>query len=212
MLHEAREKFSNLPRGTRRVLIALFLFIDANLLGTSNGWGLLNLMDLIVGDGLPNDLVWLMQVIESITAGFILIKVLFDDIPSSNLRTACLILSPIFMVLVTFVTLDILLRGLDTGASFTLDLVSIITGTLTWSSTYLAIAIGLTLTYKVQRYGNFAQSELFMIGMYLSMIMIWTDYFFPLSSLSTTKDGVLTWSVLLFTLFAAFVLTGWLES
>ena len=208
MLHEAREKFSNLPRGTRRVLIALFLFIDANLLGTSNGWGLLNLLDLIVGDGLPNDLVWLMQVIESITAGFILIKVLFDDIPSSNLRTACLILSPIFMVLVTFVTLDILLRGLDTGASFTLDLVSIITGTLTWSSTYLAIAIGLTLTYKVQRYGNFAQSELFMIGMYLSMIMIWTDYFFPLSSLSTTKDGVLTWSVLLFTLFAAFVLTG----
>ena len=112
------------------------------------------------------------------------------------------------MVIVTFVTLDILLRGLDTGASFTLDLVSIITGTLTWSSTYLAIAIGLTLTYKVQRYGNFAQSELFMIGMYLSMIMIWTDYFFPMSSLSTTKDGVLTWSVLIFTLVLAFILTG----
>ena len=208
MLHEARDKFSSLPRGTQRTLIALFLFIDANILGTSNGWGILNVLDAFLGGGLPNDLVWLLQVIESITAGFILIKVLFDDVKRSIFRTMGLILSPLFMVLVTFVTLDILLRGLDTGASFTLDTVSIITGTLTWSSTYLAIAIGLTLTYKVQRYGNFAQSELFMIGMYLSMIMIWTDYFFPISNLSTTKDGVLTWSVLLFTLLAAFILTG----
>ena len=208
MLHEAREKFSNLPRGIQRTIIAVLLFIDSNLLGTSNGLGVLNLLDILVGGGLPDDLVWLLQIVESITAGFILVKVLFDDVPSSNVRTVGLILSPIFMVIVTFVTLDILLRGLDTGASFTLDLVSIITGTLTWSSTYLAIAIGLTLTYKVQRYGNFAQSELFMIGMYLSMIMIWTDYFFPMSSLSTTKDGVLTWSVLIFTLVLAFILTG----
>ena len=112
------------------------------------------------------------------------------------------------MVAVTFYSLDILLQGLGASAGFTLDLVSITTGTLTWSSTYLAIAIGLTLTYKVQRYGNFAQSELFMIGMYLSMIMIWSDYFFPMTSLSTTKEGVLTWSVLIFTLIAAFILTG----
>ena len=206
--HEAREKFSSLPRGIQRTIIAILLFIDSNLLGTSNGLGVLNLLDILVGGGLPDDLVWLLQIVESITAGFILVKVIFDDVPSSNVRTVGLILSPIFMVIVTFVTLDILLRGLDTGASFTLDLVSIITGTLTWSSTYLAIAIGLTLTYKVQRYGNFAQSELFMIGMYLSMIMIWTDYFFPMSSLSTTKDGVLTWSVLIFTLVLAFILTG----
>ena len=153
-------------------------------------------------------MVWLLQVVESLTAGFIIIKVFFDDVPQGNFRTIALLTSPLFMILVTFLTLDILLRGLGEGASFTLDLVSVATGTLTWSSTYLAIAIGLTLTYKVQRYGNFAQSELFMIGMYLSMIMIWSDYFFPLSSLSTTKDGVLTWSVLIFTLIAAFVLTG----
>ena len=112
------------------------------------------------------------------------------------------------MVAVTFYTLDLLLQGLGTSAGFTLDLVSITTGTLTWSSTYLAIAIGLTLTYKVQRYGNFAQSELFMIGMYLSMIMIWSDYFFPMTSLSPTKEGVQTWSVLIFTFLAAFILTG----
>jgi neutral amino acid transport system permease protein len=208
MLHEARYKYSNLSRGTRRILIATILFVDANLLGTSNGIGILNIVDTILGDGIPNDLVWLLQVVESLTAGFIIIKVFFDDVPPSNFRTLALLTSPLFMIIFTFLTLDILLNGLGEGASFTLDLVSVATGTLTWSSTYLAIAIGLTLTYKVQRYGNFAQSELFMIGMYLSMIMIWSDYFFPLSSLSTTKDGVLTWSVLIFTLISAFILTG----
>ena len=208
MLHDARDKFSELPRGVRRIIFAVLLFVDANFLGTLNGYGSLNILDMLLGDTLPNDMVWLIQLIESITAGFVVIKVLFDDVPSSPLRTLSLLLSPFFMVAVTFYSLDLLLQGLGASAGFTLDLVSITTGTLTWSSTYLAIAIGLTLTYKVQRYGNFAQSELFMIGMYLSMIMIWTDYFFPMTSLSTTKEGVLTWSVLAFTLIAAFILTG----
>ena len=208
MLHDARENFSELPRGVRRIIFAVLLFVDANFLGTLNGYGSLNLLDMLLGDTLPNDMVWLIQLIESITAGFVVIKVIFDDVPSSPYRMFALLLSPFFMVAVTFYSLDLLLEGLGASAGFTLDLVSITTGTLTWSSTYLAIAIGLTLTYKVQRYGNFAQSELFMIGMYLSMIMIWTDYFFPMTSLSTTKEGVLTWSVLAFTLIAAFILTG----
>jgi len=208
MLHEARNRFSQLPRGTRRLIIAALLFIDANFLGTLNSIGSLNIIDKLFGGGLPNDLVWLLQLVESIAAGFLVVKILFDDAPSGVPRTIAILLSPFFMVAVTFFSLDILLQGLGEDASFTLDLVSISTGTLTWSSTYLAIAIGLTLTYKVQRYGNFAQSELFMIGMYLSMIMIWSDYFFPMANLSTTKDGVLTWSVFLFTLVAAFVLTG----
>ena len=197
-----------MPRGTRRLIVAALLFIDANFLGTLNSIGSLNIIDKLFGGGLPNDLVWLLQLVESIAAGFLVVKILFDDAPSGVPRTIAILLSPFFMVAVTFFSLDILLQGLGEGASFTLDLVSISTGTLTWSSTYLAIAIGLTLTYKVQRYGNFAQSELFMIGMYLSMIMIWSDYFFPVANLSTTKDGVLTWSVFLFTLVAAFVLTG----
>ena len=208
MLHEARNRFSQFPRGTRRLIVAALLFIDANFLGTLNSIGSLNIIDKLFGGGLPNDLVWLLQLVESIAAGFLVVKILFDDAPSGVPRTIAILLSPFFMVAVTFFSLDILLQGLGEGASFTLDLVSISTGTLTWSSTYLAIAIGLTLTYKVQRYGNFAQSELFMIGMYLSMIMIWSDYFFPVANLSTTKDGVLTWSVFLFTLVAAFVLTG----
>ena len=164
MLHDARTRFSELPQGVRRLVFAFLLFVDANYLGTLNGYGSLNILDMLLGDALPNDMVWLIQLIESITAGFVVIKVLFDDVQSSPLRTLGLLLSPFFMVAVTFYSLDLLLQGLGASAGFTLDLVSITTGTLTWSSTYLAIAIGLTLTYKVQRYGNFAQSELFMIG------------------------------------------------
>ena len=134
------------------------MFLDANLLGTLNGYGSLNIIDTLLGGGLPNDMVWILQVIESISAGFVVVKVLFDDAPKGVARSLGLLLSPLLMVILTFFTLDILMQGLDVSGSFTLDSVSIATGTLTWSSTYLAIAIGLTLTYKVQRYGNFAQS------------------------------------------------------
>ena len=158
MLHDARTRFSELPQGVRRLVFAVLLFFDSNYLGTLNGYGSLNILDMLLGDALPNDMVWLIQLIQSITAGFVVIKVLFDDVPSSPLRTLALLLSPFFMVAVTFYSLDLLLQGLGASAGFTLDLVSITTGTLTWSSTYLAIAIGLTLTYTVQRYGNFAQS------------------------------------------------------
>lgn len=208
MLQDVRKRMSELPRGTKRAIIAVLMFLDANYLGTLNGIGTLNLVDSILGGSLPNDMVWLAQLVQSIIAGFLVVKIFFDDLPKGYPRTIAILLSPLFLLLIVFISLDLLLQGLGNTASFTLDLVSITTGTLTWSSTYLAIAIGLTLTYKVQRYGNFAQSELFMIGMYLSMIMIWSDYFFPLANTDSSKDGVLTWSVLIFVLVAAFVLTG----
>ncbi|HJL59720.1 MAG TPA: hypothetical protein QF621_05155, partial [Candidatus Thalassarchaeaceae archaeon] len=99
-----------------------------------------------------------------------------------------------------------LMIGLNTSAVIYFNLSSIGFSTLTWSSTYLAIAVGCTLTYSVQRYGNFAQSEFFMLGMYVAVMIMWMDYFFPL--VSTPKDGVLVWSVLVWTLLGAFVLTG----
>jgi neutral amino acid transport system permease protein len=209
MLHEARKKFSGLPRrGYRRLVIAIAMLLDANFLGLLYGIGSLNTIDALLGGGLPYDMVWILQLIESISAGFVFVKILYDDVPSSIFRTIGLLLSPLFLVALTFFTLDILMQGLEVTGGFTLDSASIITGTMTWSTTYLAIAVGLTLTYKVQRYGNFAQSELFMIGMYLAVLMVWTDLLFPMSNLPTSRDGVLTWSVLIFILIAAFVLTG----
>ena len=210
MLQQIREnynQFSNsLTTTQKRVIITSILFLDSLILGLTYDKGFLNLIDIVLLDNLPTDLIWLMQILESITAGFIVVKMFFDDIPKSNLRTVLIFLSPIFIIMIVFVTLEALLQGLETRATITLDLISISTGTLTWASTYLAIAIGLTLTYKVQRYGNFAQSEFFMIGMYLAMILVWSDYFVPMYD--APRDGVLTWSVLSWTLLGAFVLTG----
>ena len=210
MLQQISENYNQLSNSfsstQKRAIIVSILFLDSLIFGLTYGKGLLNFVDSLLLDKLPTDLIWLMQIIESITAGFIVVKMFFDDIPKSNLRTALIFLSPIFLIMVVFVTLEALLQGLETRATITLDLISISTGTLTWASTYLAIAIGLTLTYKVQRYGNFAQSEFFMIGMYLAMILVWSDYFVPMYD--APRDGVLTWSVLCWTLLGAFVLTG----
>ena len=194
MLRQIRENYNQLSNSfsttQKRLIIVSFLFLDSLIFGLTYGKGLLNFVDTLLLDKLPTDLIWLMQIVESITAGFIVVKMFFDDIPKSNLRTALIFLSPIFLIMVVFVTLEALLQGLETRATITLDLISISTGTLTWASTYLAIAIGLTLTYKVQRYGNFAQSEFFMIGMYLAMILVWSDYFVPMYD--APRDGVLT--------------------
>ena len=178
-------------------------------MGLRYAYGSLNLMDYVLeflGTGIPNDMIWLLQTLVAISAAFFFIKILFDDVPVSWGRSIGIACSPLFLLVMIWLTLDILFKGLSEDAVITLDLVSITVGTLTWSSTYLAIAVGLTLTYKVQRYGNFAQSEFFMIGMYLAMIMVWTDYFFPLAD--TASDGTLVWSLLLWTILGAFILTG----
>jgi len=206
MLQQIRENYNQLSTLHKRLIISLFLFFDSLYLGLSYGYGSLNLLDTILMDNLPTDLIWLLQLLESIGAGFLVVKIFFDDLPVSPIRTIAITTAPLFMLGVVFLSLEALLQGLDTRATITLDLISISTGTLTWASTYLAIAVGLTLTYKVQRYGNFAQSEFFMIGMYLAMIMVWSDYFVPL--FDAPRDGVLTWSLLTWSLIAAFILTG----
>ena len=205
MFETQLSKWNALGRFERRAILALLIILDANM-GLLKGWGLLNLVDSLVGGNIPNDMVWLLQVIESISGGFLVVKILFDDVPESWLRSIAIAVSPLFILFMVGLSLDNLFKGLNDDVRLTLDLVSITTSTLTWSSTYLAIAVGLTLTYKVQRYGNFAQSEFFMLGMYLSMVMVWSDYFFPMYD--APLDGTLAWSVLLWTLAAAFVLTG----
>ena len=205
MLENLKSTWSSLHPGQRRTILALAIILDA-LSGLLDGRGSLNLLDWIAAGGIPNDMVWLLQVLESICGSFFLIKILFDNVPESNARSLGIALSPLFLLGMVWLTLDFLFKGLADDATITIDLVSIGVGTLTWSSTYLAIAVGLTLTYKVQRYGNFAQSEFFMIGMYLSMVMVWTEHFFPLYD--APRDGTLVWSLLIWTVLGAFILTG----
>ena len=203
---ELPESFSSLPRGWQRFTIATLLFVDATILGLLNGQGILNLVDLILGKGIPNDLIWLLQLVEAVCAGFVYFKIFFDDLKPGFVRNLAIASSPLLLLIIVFFSLDLLFRGLDTKASIVLDAVSIGTNTLIWSSTYLAIALGLTLTYKVQRYGNFAQSEFFMVGMFLAMVLAWSNQYSPLYE--ATADGVIAWSLLIRTLFVAFVCTG----
>ncbi len=205
MIESAKTAWYSLNRGQRRLIVSLVIMVDA-WVGLRYGSGSLNLLDKVLSGGIPNDMVWLLQIVLAISGGFMLIKILFDDVPESSARSLGIACSPLFLLFIVYLTLDILFKGMSDDAIITLDLISISVGTLTWSTTYLAIAVGLTLTYKVQRYGNFAQSEFFMIGMYLSMVMVWVDQFYPLAS--APRDGVLVWSLLLWTILGAFVLTG----
>nr|AIE92795.1 high-affinity branched-chain amino acid transport system permease protein BraE (livM) [uncultured marine group II/III euryarchaeote AD1000_28_C09] len=83
-----------------------------------------------------------------------------------------------------------------------------------WGAAYLAIAAGLTLTYKVQRFGNFAQAEIMLFGAYVGFTMMWSPYFYTLVNdrkvlnIDVSKDEVLTWDLLFWACVTGFVLTG----
>ena len=200
-----REHWNSLSRGTRRIVIALAISLDA-CSGLLFELGSLNIIDMVLFDSLPTDLVWLLQTLQLICMGFVVVKVFFDDLPDSTIRTILITTSPLLLIAHVLFSLHVLLSGQDLVALVTLNLGSLMTSTLTWSSTYLAIAVGCTLTYSVQRYGNFAQSEYFMLGMYVGIALMWTDWLFPLSD--APADETLVWSLFLYVLIAAFILTG----
>ena len=139
------------PRWLRRTIIFLTVLIDATILGLLNNSGTLNLLDFTVDGSLPNDMIWLIQIIQSFFGGFGLLRVIFEDMRSSNVRSVLIFLTPVALFLLTLLTLDLLFKGQDKTASITFDIVALGTNTLIWSATYLSIAIGLTLTYKVQQ-------------------------------------------------------------
>ena len=204
-LGDYRNQWSQLERWKRRFVIAAFFFIESTL-GLLSQVGVLNVVDILLLDSLPTDLLWLLQTFTLICVGFGLIKITFEDMQPGWIRSSIIATSPILLFFYVLLTLHILLLGLDTSASVLIDVASLGTNTLTWSSTYLSIAVGLTLTYSVQRYGNFAQSEFFMIGMYVGVALMWTNWFFPLNEIPS--DGHLSWTLFLWMLFGAFVLTG----
>ena len=204
-LGDYRNQWSQLERWKRRLVIAAFFFIESTL-GLLSQVGVLNVVDILFLDSLPTDLVWLLQTFTLICVGFGLIKITFDDMQPGWIRSSIIATSPILLFFYILLILHILLLGLDTSASVLIDVASLGTNTLTWSSTYLSIAVGLTLTYSVQRYGNFAQSEFFMIGMYVGIALMWTNWLFPLNEIPS--DGHLSWTLFLWMLFGAFVLTG----
>ena len=199
--------WSEIPRLYTRLFIFSVVFLDAYF-GLLYNEGLLNIFNSLIDNRLPNEkgFIWLVQILQAISAGFGYVKIAFDDLPKNLFRTLCISVSPIFLMFIAWICFDTLMTGRNSTSVVYMDLVQISTSTLKWAATYLSIAVALTLTYRVQRYGNFAQSEYFMLGMYIAMAIIWTDYFLPLTI--SPPDGVLVWSVFAYTLIAAFFVTG----
>ena len=194
-----------------RAPLAPILLFDAMVLGLLFGFGTLNILDRLLLGSIPNDMVWLLQIVQSLSCGFAMVKTVLE-MPANpspmldTLRRVAVITSPALLFALVILTIEMLLQGQEKSASITFDLTSLGTSTLMWAATYLSIAIGLTLTYKVQRYGNFAQSELYMVGMFFGLILGWSEHYYVLSE--APSDGVIAWSLLIRTVVFAFVLTG----
>jgi len=111
-MKSVRERLGELSRLQRRLLIATVVALDA-MLGLLYQSGISNGIDALIGGNLPNDMVWLSQSLQLISMGFLLVKVVFDDLPAGWLRSGLMVLSPLFLLLVVLFTIELLMHGLD---------------------------------------------------------------------------------------------------
>lgn len=184
---------------TSSILLPLILLLDAGI-GLRFGWGLIAQFSF-----LHIDLMWMSQCAEFIFAGFWLVNNILSSL-SGWRKTVAGILSPLVIIALLGLCIELLLLGRGQSALIAINIASHgITG-LVWAATYLSIAAGLTLTYRVQGYGNFAQSEFLVFGAYIAISLMLSERFLP--GVNAPKDGALAWELLIWACIAAFILTG----
>ncbi|HIB24313.1 MAG TPA: hypothetical protein EYO22_06350 [Candidatus Poseidoniales archaeon] len=196
---EVCKKFSATPRWQKRFALSVLLIFDAYL-GLTHHKGMIAWSNLFVGD-----LVWILQSTEMMAGGLLVIHTMFNE-TSGNWRMASLASSPVMLLALIFVTLQLLITGLGFSSTINYNFSSVGLSGLYWAAAYLCIAVGLTLTYKVQRYGNFAQGEMMLVGSYIAITMMWSERFFEMSD--APKDDILQWDLLIYASVAAFFLVG----
>ena len=181
------------------MILGLFLLCDSYL-------GMIYAAGIIGWSGLlTSELKWLALSTEMMAGGLMFVRVLLSR-TQPKWKSLVTVSIPILVVLMAFVVLELLLTGLGRSSTINFNISSIGISSLYWSAVYLSIAIGLTLTYKVQRFANFAQAEMMLLGSYVALTLMWSDRFFPLSN--APKDGVLNWELLLWAAISAFVISG----
>ena len=176
------------PSWVRQLAVGIFLLLDSYL-GVIHGGGIVTWSGLF-----STQLKWLALSVEMMAGGLILIRILLNQ-ANPRWRTVIVISVPILVISITFVILELILKGLGRSATMNFNLSSIGFSGLYWSAVYLSIAIGLTLTYKVQRFANFAQAEMMLVGSYVALTLMWSDRFFPVAD--APKDGILNWDLLI---------------
>ena len=194
-----RERWTGIPFWQRRLLVGTFLIFDAYL-GMTYDAGVIGWSGLI-----NSDLKWLALALEMMAGGLVLVNTILN-VARNRWRAVSLISTPVLIALFGLVVLEFALSGLGRSATMNFNVASIGLSGLYWAAAYLSIAVGLTLTYKVQRFANFAQAEMMLIGAYVALTLMWTDRFFPISD--APKDGVLNWELLIWAGIFAFVITG----
>lgn len=187
-----------------KLLICLLVIGDAYL-GLIYGGGAIRWSGFF-----RNDIAWLLLAGEMMIGGILFFRLILYQ-TRGMVRTITLLLIPILVIALGLAIVELLLTGLDRSATININLSAVGLSGLYWAAVYLIIGIGLTLTYKVQGFANFAQAEMMLIGSYVALILMWSDSFAVLSD--APKDGVLNWELLLWSCVWAFViagLAGWL--
>jgi ABC-type branched-subunit amino acid transport system permease subunit len=183
----------------RQLVIGLILIFDSYA-------GLIHQSGLLVSFGLiSGDLRWLLLSFEMFLGSIFLVRLILNN-TKTGVKSLLIVTSPIVVVLIGFVILDLVLTGLSRSATINFNLSSIGLSGLYWSAVYLSVAIGLTLTYKVQHFANFAQAEMMLVGSYVALTLMWSDTFYPLAT--APKDGIFDWSLLIWASIGAFFITG----
>ncbi len=197
-----RDSWDSIPVGLKFAFLAFF---DASL-GLRYESGIFSL--LIHGDPL-----WILQFFEYVISSMYILYWLLNNL-QGWFRAIAFVSSPILILLIFAFCLEQLFVGQESTASPTFNLASTLFSGFYWGAAYLAIAAGLTLTYKVQRFGNFAQAEIMLFGAYVGFTMMWSPFFYTLVNdrkvlnIDVSKDDVLTWDLLFWACVTGFVLTG----
>ena len=183
----------------RQLLFALLLLFDGYSGATYN-------LGFVAGSGLfSGQLKWFFLSLEMIISGLILVRIILNQ-AKPQWKSPIILLTPVLVGVIAFLALEVIVSGLSRSATMNFNLSSILFSGLYWSAVYLSIAIGLTLTYKVQRFANFAQAEMMLVGSYVALTLMWSDTFFSISD--APEDGSIDWTLLVWASVCAFVVTG----
>ena len=199
-----REGWDSIPLNLK---IAFIFFLDASY-GLRNQSGIFSI--IIHGDPL-----WIVQFFEYVLSSMYILFSIFNLL-KGWLRNLFTIFTPVLILLIFAFCLDQLFMGQETTASTSFNLSSTFFSGLYWGSAYLSIAVGLTIIYKVQNFGNFAQAEMMLVGAYVGFTMMWSPFFYTIIdgkkvlNIDVPKDEVLTWDLLFWACVSGFVIAGFL--
>ncbi len=183
----------------RLAALAVLALVDGYL-GVAFNSGLISWSGILSGQ-----LRWLALSVELMAGGIAIMRLLVGRSPK-KWKALTVVITPVALTIYTLLVLELLLSSLGRSATMNFNLTSLWSSGLYWAAVYLSVAIGLTLTYKVQRYANFAQAELMLLGGYVALLLMWSDRFFQVSD--GPKDDSINWSLLITAVISAFVITG----